>query len=95
LNEITDVRLPDALRSELTNRIKGRGCPVIAWTDHGISQVQIRSIAREIVSGAGTQSNVAAIYIKEFSVHKYGLDRSPMPPEGFVVYAAQPGAPPS
>jgi 4-amino-4-deoxy-L-arabinose transferase-like glycosyltransferase len=85
--DILAGRLPPDLPPELSRRLKGQGCPVLLWSNHGAEPEMVAAAARILAGGAKVRTI-------GFSNYTYDVRWEPAPTLGYLVVASDEGEPP-
>lgn len=88
--ELETGKLSPSLRSELQERLDGRGCPVIAWSAHLMDEAGAVATRAKLLAVVGRKPTEHTTTIKSFTRCNCGLRRRMGVPEGFVFHAAPP-----
>ena len=89
IDDLMTGQVPADLKAELQRRIDGVGCPVIAWSAHGVYPRQQGPIASQLLAVADRRSALPAAQVRRFRVYGYGLSWKVQEPTGFVFFVSK------
>jgi hypothetical protein len=58
--------LPDALKPELQRRLRGEGCPVLAWTVHNMTAETIAWLKDKLLAALDRRDDASRVMAREF-----------------------------
>lgn len=61
-----ETLLPDALKPELQRRLRGEGCPVIAWTVHNMTAETIAWLKDKLLASLDRRDDASRVMTREF-----------------------------
>ena len=92
LEDVLSGQIPADLTSELRPRLSGAECPVVAWSEHAISEQQASAAGQALTTAAGFNGPRAPkLGLKTFPIYGFSIIWKQKNPAGYVIYVEHPG----
>jgi hypothetical protein len=90
LDDLDAGRVDGGLKTTLSSRLGGAGCPVVGWSAHNFTAGEVGSVSAALAAAAGQPAAASRIKAKSFTIYRFGLRRTPMTAMTYVLYASPP-----